>query len=103
MQSRRGIGGTLAWAGFGEKACSERVLHSELQNARIIRALDQAKSRRAQVRPRVVKGRVVQQVEELKTQVDAVLFANPENPGKVGIHREGPWALEAVVTRVAER
>src|SRR5262245_12832478 len=85
------------------EACSERVLDGELQNARITCALDQAKRRRTQISPRVVEGRVVQQIEELKAQVDAVLFTNLENPGKVGIHREGAWALQAVVTRIAER
>src|SRR5262245_28941897 len=80
----------------------ERVLDAELNDARIVRALNPPEVRRRQVRDGRVEVRVIQDVEEFRAQLHAVR-ADPQHAIEAGIRVEVAGPAQRIVFEVAER
>src|ERR1700694_3313277 len=82
---------------------SKGIFQGELQNARVACALNNAKRRRTQIGNRSVEVDVVQHVEEFKTKLESLAFADLEKPRQIAVHAEESRSLERIVARVAIR
>src|SRR2546423_700606 len=79
----------------------KRVLRRELQNSRIGCALNDSKRRRTKAVRRVAEVCMIQQIEELKAQLEPVTLAKLEKAGEVRVHIHEARSDQRVITGVA--
>src|SRR5437867_2871728 len=85
------------------KRLSKRILPRKLQNPRICCALNHAKRRRTNAVGWVVEVGVIQQVEELEAQFEALAFADLENSRHVRVHDEKSRPDQRIISGVSKR